>query len=151
MSEYKFRKSYLTMIVGAIFFSACGVAIYIMDFENGDGGRRTAFVEAIPFGKEILLAFCAAFVGICLWAILSGKPSLTAGHQGLVFSGMFGKAFPIRWEDIQAVTVSQQYLTLHHVREGKVVKTNIGGMFKMKPDKMLHKFNELSGGIFERN
>ncbi len=146
MSEYKFRKSYMIMIVGALFFGACGAVIFTMDFESGDIGRRAAFFAAIPFGKEILLAFCAGCVGFYLWALLSGKPSHTAGHQGLVFTSLFGKVFPIRWEDIEAVTVSQQYLTLHHVREGKVVKANIGGLMKMKPQQILDKLNEISGG-----
>ena len=148
MDEYTFRKSYLTMLVGAWFFGVWGVGIFFMDLEAGDGGRRAACLSNIPFAKEILLAFCAGFVGICAYALLSGRPKLTAGPEGLIFTGMFGKVFRVRWEDIQGVNVAEQYLTLHHVSNGKMTKTNIGGMFKMKAPKMLDKLNELSGGRF---
>ncbi|MEM9054317.1 MAG: hypothetical protein AAGB16_03240 [Pseudomonadota bacterium] len=146
MDEYMFRKSYLTMSAGALFFAACGAVIFFMDLEAGDGGRRSAWLSSVPFAKEVLLFFCAGFVGICVFAFFSGRPKLTAGREGLVFTGMFGKVFRLRWQDIKAVDVAKQYMTLHHVSNGKMTKTNIGGMFKMKPPKMLDKMNDLTGG-----
>lgn len=146
MESYTFRRNFLTMVGGGLFFAACGVVIFFMDIEAGDGGRRVAFLSSIPFAKEILLFFCAGFVGICALALFSGRPKLTAGAEGLIFTGMFGKVFRIRWEDIQAIDVAPQYLTLHHVSNGKIVKTNIGGMFRLKAPKMFDKFRELSGG-----
>ncbi|MEL8055143.1 MAG: PH domain-containing protein [Pseudomonadota bacterium] len=146
MGDYRFRRSYLTIIGGAVFFAACGAVIFTMDIEAGDGGRRAALLSQVPFAKEVLVGCCVLFVSICCIALFSGRPQLTASTEGLDFTGLFGKKFKIRWEDIQAIDVAKQYLTLHHLSGGKITKTNIGGMFKMKPAKMLDKFRELSSG-----
>lgn len=146
MANYRFRRGYLTMIFGALLFSGLGVILFFVDFEDGGSGRRASLVQMIPFAKEILLFICFAAVAVNIFAFFTRRPSLIANAEGLTFTTLWNKTYEIAWQDVKAIDVTKQFLVFHYHRDGKLTKVNVGGMFKLKPRKMLEKMRTIAGG-----
>ncbi len=143
METYTFRRSSLTMVFGAVFFTACGLVIWFLA-EPGDGGRYARLLESIPFAREILTLLSFGFVALCAAALITQRPSLTANSQGFLHKSLFGKVTDVAWSDIQAFEISKHFLAVHYSGPKGEGVLNIGGMFKLKPEAMLDKMDMLS-------
>lgn len=147
MSEYKFRRSYSKLILSMLLFACLGAVFIFMRIDPETSTSRYAFLfENIPFLREIMIIFCAGFVGICLFALFTGRPTLTANSEHLRFTSLFGTVTEIPWSEVQGVSTTAQYAVVRYAGAKKGKPLNIGGFMKMKPQQILDKLNEISGG-----